>query len=156
MRLIVKGAAKSPSFISQYRQSILHLLFIGYKTPLRTNSLLEPLNRSLKRICYEISRESRQEDLEIFWGQKDVSALVDDPPAGNLKIRHDHSDLERSDKDSFRGTIRQCGRCVDPQGGGVLSPMNGMCELNCRYDIGINEVDFGAPLTIGLNRAVFF
>ena len=31
---------------------------------------------------------------------------------------------------------------------GVLSPMNSMFELHCRYDIEINEVDFGAPLTL--------
>ena len=34
--------------------------------------------------------------------------------------------------------------------------MNSMLELNCRYDIEIKEVGFGAPLTIGLTRAVFF
>ena len=39
---------------------------------------------------------------------------------------------------------------------GVLSPMNGMFELNCRYDIEMNEADFGAPLTIGLTWTVFF
>ena len=43
-----------------------------------------------------------QEDLEIFFGQKDVSSLLDDPPAGNLKLRHDQSDLKISDKDSFK------------------------------------------------------
>ena len=116
MGLIVKGAAKSDSFISQYRQSILHIMSIGESTPLSINTFLEPSNHSLKRICYEISRESRQEDLEIFWGPKDVSSLVDDPPAGNLKIRHDQHDLERSEKDSFQGTIRRCQKCVNPQG----------------------------------------
>ena len=83
MRLIVKGAAKSASFISSIPSSI--------------NTLLEPSNHSLKRIFCEISRESRQEGVEIFWGQK--------LSAGNLKIRHDQSDLERSDKDSSQGTI---------------------------------------------------
>ena len=39
---------------------------------------------------------------------------------------------------------------------GVLSPKNSMFELNCQYDIEIDEVDFGAPLAIGLTRAVFF
>ena len=34
--------------------------------------------------------------------------------------------------------------------------MNIMLKLNCRYDIEMNEVDFGAPLTIGLTWAVFF
>ena len=80
-------------------------MFIGESTPLSINTILEPLNHSLKRICYEISRESKQEGLEIFWGPKDVSSHVDDPPAGNLKIHHDQPDLERPDKDSFQGTI---------------------------------------------------
>ena len=70
---------------------------------------------SLGGNLYEISRRSRQEGLDIFWGQKDVSSLVDDPSAGNLKIRHDQSDLERFDKDSFQGTIRRSQKCVDPQ-----------------------------------------
>ena len=46
--------------------------------------VLPRANHSLKIICYEISRESRQEGLEkleIFCGPKDVSSLVDDPPA---------------------------------------------------------------------------
>ena len=98
VRLTVKGAAKSASFISQYRQSILRIMFIGESTPLGINTLLKPSNHSLKRTCYGISRESRQEGLEIFRGPKDVSSLVDDPPAGNLKILHDQPDLERSDK----------------------------------------------------------
>ena len=38
---------------------------------------------------------------------------------------------------------------------GALSPMNSMFKLNCRYDIEINEADFGAPLTKGLTWAVF-
>ena len=33
---------------------------------------------------------------------------------------------------------------------GVLSPMNSMLKLNCRYDIEMNEADFAAPLTKGL------
>ena len=37
-------------------------------------------------------------------------------PTGNLKIRHDQSDLERYDEDSFQGTIRRCQKCVDSQG----------------------------------------
>ena len=91
-------------------------MFIGESTPLSINTLLEPSNHSLKRICYEISWESRQEGLEIFWGPKDFSSLVADQPAGNLKIRHDQPDLKRSDKDSFKGTIRGCQKCIDPQG----------------------------------------
>ena len=39
---------------------------------------------------------------------------------------------------------------------GVLSPMNSMFKLNCRYDIEMNEADLGAPLSKGLTRAVFF
>ena len=39
---------------------------------------------------------------------------------------------------------------------GILSPMNIMFKLNGRYDIGLNEADFGAPLTIGLTWAVCF
>ena len=39
---------------------------------------------------------------------------------------------------------------------GVLSPMNSMFELNCRYDIEMYEADFGAPLTKGLTWVVFF
>ena len=100
MRLIVKGAPKSALFISKYRQFILHILFIGESTTLSINTPLKRSNHSLKRICYEISWESRQEGLEIFWGHKDVSSLVDDPP-GNLKIRHDQPDLERSDQKLF-------------------------------------------------------
>ena len=113
MRLIVKGAAKSASFISQYRQ---HIMFICDSTPMRINTLSESSNHSLKRICYEISRESRQKGLEIFWGPKDVSSLVDHQPAGNLNIHHDQPDLDRSDKDCFQGTIRRYQKCVDPQG----------------------------------------
>ena len=44
---------------------------------------------------------------------------------------------------------------------GVLSPMNSMFKLNCRYDIEMNEADFGALLTkrshvgcISLNASV--
>ena len=154
MRLIVKGAAKSASFIAQYRQSILHILFSGESTPLSINIFLEPSNHSLKRICYEISRGSRQEGLEIFWGQKDVSSLVDDPPAGNLKIRHDQSDLERSDKDSFKELFGDVKSALILKG--VLSPMNSVFRLNCRYDIEMNEADLGAPLTIALTWAVSF
>ena len=159
MRLIVKGAAKSASFISQYRQSILHILFGGESTPLSINILLEPSNHSLKRICYEISRGSRQEGLEIFWGQKDVSSLVDDPPARNLKMRHDQPDLERSDlersnKDSFKELFGDVKSALILKG--VLSPMNSMFRLNCRYDIEMNEADLGAPLTIALTWAVSF
>ena len=53
--------------------------------------------------------------MEIFQGPNEVSSLVDDLPAGNLKMRHDLPDLERSDKDSFQLTIRRQ-KCVDPQG----------------------------------------
>ena len=31
-----------------------------------------------------------------------------------------------------------------------------MFELNCQYDIELNEADFAPPLTIGLTWAVFF
>ena len=48
---------------------------------------------------------SQEEGLQLFWGAKEVSSLVDDPSAGNLKICHDQPDLGRSDK-----------KCVDPQG----------------------------------------
>ena len=85
-------------------------------------------------------------------GAKDVSSLVDDPPAGNLKIRHDQFDLERSDEDSFQGTIRRCQSALTLKG--VLSPMSSVFELNCRYDIEMNEANFGAPLTIGFKRVV--
>ena len=95
------GAPKSASIISKYSQFILHMLFIVESTPLTINTLLEQTNHSLKRICYEISWESRQEGLEINSGSKDVSSLVDDTPAGNSKIHHDKPDLERSDKNSI-------------------------------------------------------
>ena len=108
-------------FISQYRQSFLHILFIDESTPLSINTLLVPSNHSLKRICYEISRESRQEGLEIFFGQIDVSSLVDDPPAGNLTTSHDQSDLERSDKDSFKELFDDVKSALIFKG--VLSPM---------------------------------
>ena len=82
---------------SQYRQLILLLLFIGESTPLSINTFVQLSNHSLKRICYQISWESRQEGLEIFWGPKDVSYLVDDPPAkAASKIRHDQPDLKRA------------------------------------------------------------
>ena len=115
MKLIVKRALKSALFISKYRQFILHILFIGERTPLSINTPLGHSNHSLKRICYEISGESRQGGLEIFWGPKEVSSLVDDPP-GNLKIRHDQPYLERSDKNYLQGMIRRCQKCVDSQG----------------------------------------
>ena len=89
---------------SQYRQLILLLLLhrIGEKTPLSINTLVQLSNHSLKRICYQISQESRLEGLEIFWGPKDVSYLVDDPPGkAASKIRHDQPDLERSDNKFF-------------------------------------------------------
>ena len=74
------------------------LLFIGESTPFSINTLSEAWNYSLNRICYQICRESRQEGLEIFWGPKDVSSLVDDSPGkAASKIRHDQPDLERSD-----------------------------------------------------------
>ena len=87
---------------SQYRQSILLSLFIGESTPLSINTLVHLSNHSLKRIRYQISRESRLTGLEIFWGPKDVSYLVDDPNGkAALKIRHDQPDLERSDNKCF-------------------------------------------------------
>ena len=87
---------------SQYRQLILLLLFIGESTPLSINTLVQLLNHSLKRICYQISWESLLEGLEIFWGPKDVSYLVDDPPGkAASKIRLDQPDLERFDNKFF-------------------------------------------------------
>ena len=63
---------------------------------------MQLLNHSLKRICYQISWESRQEGLEIFWGPKDVSYIVDGSPGkAASKIRHDQPDLERSDNKFF-------------------------------------------------------
>ena len=112
MRLIVKEAPKSASFISKYRQFILHILFIGESTPLSISTLFEQPDHSLKRICCEISWESRQEGLEIFWGPKDVSSVVDDPPTGNLKIHHDQPDLERLDKIFFSRNDSTISKCV--------------------------------------------
>ena len=87
---------------SQYRQLILLLLFIGESTPLSINTFVQLSNHSLKRICYQFSRESSLEGLEIFWGPKDVLYLVDDPPGkAESKIRHDPSDLKRSDNKLF-------------------------------------------------------
>ena len=74
--------------------------------------------------------------------------------AGNLKIRHDQSDLERSDKDSFQGIFDDVKSALILKG--VLSPVNSTFTLNCRYDIEMNESDFGAPLAKGLTWAVFF
>ena len=83
---------------TQYRQFILHILFTDESTPLSINTLLKSSNHSLKRILHQISRESWQEGLEIFWGPKDISSLVDDPPGKSAsKIRDDQPDLERSD-----------------------------------------------------------
>ena len=132
---------------------MLHILLSGKSTPSSINTFLEPSNHSLKRICYEISRKSGQEGLEIFWGQKDVSSLVDDPTAGNLKIRHDQSDLERSDKDSFKELFDDIKSALILKG--VLSLMKSMLKFNFRYDIEMNEADFGAPLKISLTWAVF-
>ena len=93
-------------------------------------------NHSLKIICYQISWESRQQGLEIFWGPKDVSYLVDEQPGkAASKIRHDQPDLRSSDTNSFQGMVRRCQKRVELKG--VLSQMNSMC-------------DFEAPLTIGL------
>ena len=39
---------------------------------------------------------------------------------------------------------------------GVLSPMNSMLGLNCRYDFEMNKNDFGALLMIGLTWAAYF
>ena len=87
---------------SQYRQLILLLLFIGESTPLSINACAQLSNHSLKRICYQISWASRKEGLEIFWGPKDVSYLVDDQPGkAPSKIRHDQPDLKRSDNKFF-------------------------------------------------------
>ena len=87
---------------SQYRQLILLLQLHRPKTPLSINTLVQLSNHSLKRICYQISQESRLEGLEIFWGPKDVSYLVDGPPGkAASKIRHDQPDLERSDNKFF-------------------------------------------------------
>ena len=71
-----------------------------------------------------------------------------------MKIRHDQSDLERSDKDSFKELFDYVKSALILKG--VLSPMNSMFTLNCRYDIEMNEADLGAPLTIGHMWAVFF
>ena len=87
---------------SQYQQLILLLLFIGESTPLSINTLVQLSNHSLKRICYQISQESRLEGREIFWGPKAVSYLVDDPPGkAAWKIRHDQPDLKRYDNKFF-------------------------------------------------------
>ena len=81
--------------------------------------------------------------------------------AGNLKIRHDQSDLERSDlisrdliKIFFKELFDNVKSALILKG--VLSPMNSMFKLNCRYDIEMNEADLGVPLTNGLTWAVFF
>ena len=73
--------------------------------------------------------------MEIFWGQK--------LSAGNLKIRHDQSDLERSHKDSFKELFDDVKSALILMG--VLSPMNCMFKLHCRYDIEMSEADFAAP-----------
>ena len=40
--------------------------------------------------------------MEIFWGPKDISSLVGDPPGKSAsKIRDDQTDLERSDNKFF-------------------------------------------------------
>ena len=89
-----------------------------------------------------------------FGGKKDVSSLVDDPPARNLKTSHDKSDLERSDKDSFKELFDRVKSALILKG--VLSLMNSTFKLDCQYDIEMNEADFRAPLMIGLKWAVFF
>ena len=105
VRPIVKGAPKSVSLISISTIDFtltIHRGGGGGRTPLSITTLMQLSNHSLKRICYQISRESRLEGLEIFWGPKDVSYLVDDPPGkAASKRRHDHPDLERSDNKFF-------------------------------------------------------
>ena len=93
-------------------------------------------NHSLKIICYQISWESRQEGLEIFWGPKDVSYHVDEQP-GKAASRYVMINLISRDltTNSFQGMVQRCQKRVELKG--VLSQMNSMC-------------DFGAPLTIGL------
>ena len=118
---------------SQYRQLILLLLFIGESTPLSINTFLQLSNHSLKRICYQISWESRQEGLEIFWGPKMLLMTN----LGKQLRRYVMINLISRDliTNSFQGMIRHCQKRVELKG--VLSQMNSMC-------------DFGAPLTIGL------
>ena len=85
-----------PSFVGRIQWGPLKSSVAGEKFR------ASPPLHSLKRICYQISQESRLEGLEIFWGPKDVSYLVDDPPGkAASKIRHDHPDLERSDNKFF-------------------------------------------------------
>ena len=120
---------------SQYQQLILLLLFIGESSPLSINTFGQLSNHSLKRICYQISWESRQKGLEIFWGPKDVSYLVDDQPGkAASKICHDQPDLERSDNKFFSRNDSTLSKVRCAQGGTFTD------ETMC---------DFGAPLTIG-------
>ena len=103
---------------SQHRQLILFLLFMGESTSLSINTLVQLLNHSLKRTCYQISRDSKLKGLEIFWGPKDVSDLVDDQPGkAASKIHHDQPDLKRSDLTNyFQGMIRRCQKRVELKG----------------------------------------
>ena len=122
---------------SQYGQLILLLLFIGESTPLSINTLVQLSNHSLKRICCcQISQESRQEGLQIFWGQK-MSHILLMTHLGKQLRRYVMINLISRDliTNSFQRMIRRCQKRVELKG--ILSQMNSMC-------------DFGAPLTIGL------
>ena len=85
---------------SQYRQLILLLLLHR-----RKNSLEHQHTRATVESFLEanlLSDLSELEGLEIFWGPKDVSYLVNDPPGkAASKIRHDQPDLERSNNKFF-------------------------------------------------------
>ena len=86
---------------SQYRQLILLLLLHRPKNSLEHQHTRATVESFLEEnLLSDLS--GGLEGLEIFWGPKNVSYLVDDPPGkAASKIRHDQPDLERSDNKFF-------------------------------------------------------
>ena len=130
VRPILKGAPKSTSFISiSYRKFNSNVLFIGESTPLRINALLISPNGSLKRIFMR-SLEIRlimtylqipcgwviNKRGDIFCPQKISRPSCLDSREISYKF------FSRNDSTVPRVILKK-----------VLSPMNSMCKIDCRY-----------------------
>ena len=131
VRPIVKGAPKSASFIL-ISTIYLTLTIYRWSTPLSINTPLTSSNHSLKRICYQTSRDQVSSGIiaylrswfpgwviikrgDIFWPPKDLQTFLSWPPRDLIN-------------NSFQGMIRRFQKCIDAQ-----SPVNSICKINRRY-----------------------
>ena len=97
------------SFIHLNIDNSSYACYSSVKVLLSINTLLEPRrsNYSLKKICFQISRESRLEDPEIFWGRKISPLLLMTHPGKQLR-RYVMTNLISRDLiiNPFQGMIR--------------------------------------------------